>query len=174
MRARPWRIYRRIARASALPVMVYNNPVSYGVDITPPMFEALAGEETIVAIKESSEDVRRITDLVRLLGDRFTLFCGVDDLVLESTLLGSVGWVAGLANVFPAESVRLLELARKGAWDEARTLYRWLTPCYHLDVLPKLVAEHQARPARHGSGRRVGEGAPRGCWRARSAARWSR
>ena len=131
--------YRRIARASALPVMVYNNPVSYGVDITPPMFEALAGEETIVAIKESSEDVRRITDLVGLLGDRFTLFCGVDDLVLESTLLGSVGWVAGLANVFPAESVRLLELARKGAWDEARTLYRWLTPCYHLDVSPKLV-----------------------------------
>ena len=131
--------YRRIARASSLPIMVYNNPVSYGVDITPEMFVDLADEKTIVAIKESSENIRRVTDIVNLLGDRFVLFAGVDDLVLESTLLGTVGWVAGLVNVFPEESVLLLDLARKGAWDEARTLYRWLTPCYHLDTSTKLV-----------------------------------
>ena len=131
--------YRRIARASGLPIMVYNNPVSYGVDITPEMFVDLADERTIVAIKESSENIRRVTDIVNLLGDRFVLFAGVDDLVLESTLLGTVGWVAGLVNVFPEESVLLLDLARKGAWDEARTLYRWLTPCYHLDTSTKLV-----------------------------------
>ena len=131
--------YRRIARASGLPIMVYNNPVSYGVDITPEMFADLAEEETIVALKESSENVRRITDIVNLLGDRFVLFAGVDDLVLESTLLGTVGWVSGLVNVFPEESVRLMDLARKGAWDEARTLYRWLTPSFHLDTSTKLV-----------------------------------
>ena len=91
--------YRRIARASSLPIMVYNNPVSYGVDITPEMFVDLADEKTIVAIKESSENIRRVTDIVNLLGDRFVLFAGVDDLVLESTLLGTVGWVAGLVNV---------------------------------------------------------------------------
>ena len=131
--------YRRIARASGLPIMVYNNPVSYGVDITPEMFADLAEEETIVALKESSENVRRITDIVNLLGDRFVLFAAVDDLVLESTLLGTVGWVSGLVNVFPEESVRLMDLARKGAWDEARTLYRWLTPSFHLDTSTKLV-----------------------------------
>ena len=131
--------YRRVARASSLPIMVYNNPVSYGVDITPKMFVELSDEETIVAIKESSENVRRVTDLVNLLGERFVLFAGVDDLVLESTLLGTVGWVAGLVNVFPEESVRLLDLARKGEWAEARILYRWLTPCYHLDTSTKLV-----------------------------------
>ena len=131
--------FRRIARASSLPIMVYNNPVSYGVDITPEMFVELADEATIVAIKESSENVRRVTDIVNLLGDRFVLFSGVDDLVLESTLLGTVGWVAGLVNVFPVESVLLFDLARKGAWDEARALYRWLTPCFHLDTSTKLV-----------------------------------
>ena len=131
--------FRRIARASSLPIMVYNNPPSYGVDITPEMFVDLADEDTIVAIKESSENVRRVTDIVNRLGDRFVLFAGVDDLVLESTLLGTVGWVAGLVNVFPEDSVRLLNLARMGAWDEARQLYRWLTPCYHLDTSTKLV-----------------------------------
>ena len=131
--------YRRVARASGLPIMVYNNPVSYGVDITPEMFADLADEPTIVALKESSENVRRITDIVNLLGDRFVLFAGVDDLVLESTLLGAVGWVSGLVSVFPEESVRLFDLARAGAWDEAITLYRWLTPSFHLDTSTKLV-----------------------------------
>ncbi len=131
--------YRTVARASSLPIMCYNNPVSYGVDITPEMFAQLAKEETLVAIKESSENVRRITDLINTVGDRFILFNGVDDLVLESAMLGSAGWVAGLVNAFPMESRRLWDLAMSGRWDEARSLYRWFTPLLHLDTHVKLV-----------------------------------
>lgn len=131
--------YRAVARASDLPIMCYNNPVSYGVDITPEMFADLADEPTLVAIKESSDDPRRITDLVNLCGERYVLFCGVDDLVVESVLLGAVGWVAGLVNAFPEESVRLFDLSATGQWDEARDLYRWFMPLLHLDTHFKLV-----------------------------------
>jgi len=98
--------YRTVARATDLPIMVYNNPVSYSVDISPEMFADLADEPHFVAIKESSENVRRITDLKNVCGDRYLLFCGVDDLVLESVLLGAVGWVSGLVNAFPADKPR--------------------------------------------------------------------
>jgi 4-hydroxy-tetrahydrodipicolinate synthase len=128
-----------VARATELPVLCYNNPVSYGVDITPEMFAALADEPTLVAIKESSENVRRITDLRNLVGDRYTLFEGVDDLALEGALLGATGWVSGLANAFPIESVRLWELAQAGQLQQAVELYRWYTPLLHLDTRPKLV-----------------------------------
>jgi 4-hydroxy-tetrahydrodipicolinate synthase len=131
--------YRSVARASDLPIMVYNNPVSYGVDITPEMFVDLADEPKLVAIKESSENVRRITDLKNLCGDRYILFCGVDDLVLESLLLGATGWVSGLVNAFPAENRLLWDLARAGRWDEACEVYRWYTPLLHLDTHVKLV-----------------------------------
>lgn len=131
--------YRSVARASRLPIMVYNNPVSYSVDITPEMFAELADEDTVVAIKESSENVRRLTDITNLTGGRYTLFSGVDDLVLESVLLGAVGWVAGLVNAFPRESVELFEWAIAGRWDDARAYYRWLMPIFHLDTSPKLV-----------------------------------
>lgn len=131
--------FRAVARASDLPVMVYNNPVTYGVDVTPAMFAELADEETLIAIKESSDDPRRITDLVNEVGERYTLFCGVDDLVLEAGLLGASGWVAGLVNAFPEESVRLWRLIREERWTEARALYRWFTPLLHLDVHTKLV-----------------------------------
>jgi 4-hydroxy-tetrahydrodipicolinate synthase len=131
--------FRAVARASDLPVMVYNNPVSYGVDVTPEMFAELSDEETLIAIKESSDDPRRITDIVNLTGERYTLFCGVDDLVLETALLGATGWVAGLVNAFPEESVRLWRLVREERWEEARALYRWFTPLLHLDVHTKLV-----------------------------------
>jgi 4-hydroxy-tetrahydrodipicolinate synthase len=131
--------YRAVARATALPILCYNNPVSYGVDITPEMFAELADEPTLVAIKESSENVRRITDLRNLVGERYTLFEGVDDLALEGALLGAEGWVSGLANAFPAESARLWELARSGQLPAAVALYRWFTPLLHLDTKPKLV-----------------------------------
>jgi 4-hydroxy-tetrahydrodipicolinate synthase len=131
--------FRAVARSTDLPVMVYNNPPAYIVDVTPEMFAELADEATIVAIKESSEDVRRITDLVNICGDRYLLFCGVDDLVLESVLLGAVGWVSGLVNAFPAENCLLWGLATSGRWDEARAVYRWYTPLLHLDTHPKLV-----------------------------------
>ena len=131
--------FRAVARATPLPIMCYNNPPSYGVDITPEMFAKLADEPTLVAIKESSENVRRITDIVNLLRDRYILFCGVDDLVLESVLLGAVGWVSGLVNAFPEENRLLWDLATAGKWTEARMVYRWYTPLLHLDTHPKLV-----------------------------------
>lgn len=131
--------FRAVARASDLPIMCYNNPVSYGTDLTPEAFAELADEPTLVAIKESSDNVRRVTDLINLVGDRYVLFCGVDDLILEAALLGVSGWVAGLVNAFPVESVRLWNLAAAGRWAEARDLYRWFTPLLHLDVHVKLV-----------------------------------
>jgi dihydrodipicolinate synthase/N-acetylneuraminate lyase len=131
--------FRSVARATDLPILVYNNPVSYAVDITPAMFAELADEPRFVAIKESSEDVRRITDLKNACGDRYALFCGVDDLVLESVLLGAVGWVSGLVNAFPAENRLLWDLATAGRWEEARAVYCWYTPLLHLDTHPKLV-----------------------------------
>lgn len=131
--------FKTVARASDLPIMVYNNPVSYGVDIAPEMFAELADEAKIVAIKESSDDPRRLTDIANVCGERFILFCGVDDLLLEAVMLGAVGWVAGLVNAFPRETLRLWSLASAGRWDEARALYRWFTPVLHLDCHVKLV-----------------------------------
>ncbi len=131
--------FRAVAAASDLPVMCYNNPVSYGVDITPAMFAELADEPKFVAIKESSENVRRITDLKNVCGERYLLFCGVDDLVLESLLLGAIGWVSGLVNAFPDENRLLWDLAMEGRYEEAVTVYRWYTPLLHLDTHPKLV-----------------------------------
>jgi 4-hydroxy-tetrahydrodipicolinate synthase len=131
--------FRAVAKASDLPIMVYNNPVSYSVDITPTMFADLADEPKFVAIKESSENVRRITDLKNTVGDRYTLLCGVDDLVLESLLLGAQGWVSGLVNAFPAENRLLWDLAGQGRWAEALQVYRWYTPLLHLDTHVKLV-----------------------------------
>jgi 1-pyrroline-4-hydroxy-2-carboxylate deaminase len=131
--------FRAVARASDLPILVYNNPVSYGVDVTPMMFVDLADEPKFVAVKESSENVRRITDLKNLCSDRYKLFCGVDDLVLESVLLGAVGWVSGLVNAFPAENRLLWDLAVSGRYEEALRVYRWYTPLLHLDAHVKLV-----------------------------------
>ncbi len=131
--------FRTVARASGMPVMIYNTPVSYHVDVTPAMFQELVDEPTIVAIKESSENVRRITDLVNTVGSRFILFAGVDDLVLESVLLGAQGWVSGLVNAFPHENRALWDLATSGQWERARELYRWYTPLLHLDTQIKLV-----------------------------------
>jgi 4-hydroxy-tetrahydrodipicolinate synthase len=131
--------YRAVAAATDLPILVYNNPVSYGVDITPSMFTELADVPSLVAIKESSENVRRITDLKNVCGDRYLLFSGVDDLVLESIVLGSVGWVSGLVNAFPEESCMLWDLATAGKYEEAVKIYRWYTPLLHLDTHPKLV-----------------------------------
>lgn len=131
--------FRRVAKATPLPIMVYNNPVSYGVDITPEMFAELADVPTLVAIKESSENVRRITDLKNVCGDRYLLFGGVDDLALESIMLGAIGWVSGLVNAFPAENRLLWELATAGNYAKAVEVYRWYTPLLHLDTHPKLV-----------------------------------
>lgn len=131
--------FRAVAAATRLPIMIYNNPVSYGVDVAVEMFAQLADLQNVVAIKESSEDPRRITDLRNAYGNRFSLFAGVDDLMLESLVLGADGWVSGLANAFPRESVALYALAREGRYREALEIYRWFTPLLHLDTRPTLV-----------------------------------
>ena len=131
--------YRAVAAASGLDTMIYNNPTAYGIDVTPAMLAEMADEKRFVAIKESSGDVRRITDLINLTGDRYALFTGVDDLALESLMLGAVGWVAGLVCAFPNETVALYDLVRAGRIDEARNLYRWFMPLLHLDVSLRFV-----------------------------------
>lgn len=128
-----------VASATDRPVMLYNNPLAYGTDLAPTDFARLADNPRFEAIKESSADTRRIGDIRRLTGDRYALFCGVDDLALESFALGADGWVAGLVNAFPRETVYLWELADSGRWQEARALYAWFLPLLHLDVGPKFV-----------------------------------
>ena len=130
---------RAVAGVADVPIMLYNNPISYRIDITPPMFARLADERKFVAIKESSDDVRRISDIRNLVGDRYALFTGVDDLAMESLLLGASGWVAGLVCAFPRETVVLYRLVRAGRIDEALSLYRWFMPLLHLDVSTKFV-----------------------------------
>jgi 4-hydroxy-tetrahydrodipicolinate synthase len=131
--------FRALARNTDLPIMIYNNHVAYKVDLKPESFAELADEKNIAAVKESSHDSRRITDMINLLGDRYAIVCGVDDLVLENALFGAVGWVSGLANSFPHEAVQLFRLARTGRLEEALALYRWFMPLLHLDVATKLV-----------------------------------
>jgi len=131
--------FTAIAGASDLPLMLYNNPPAYRNDITPEEAKSLAAIDTIVAIKESSGDTRRFVDLYRMVGDRFALFCGLDDVVLECLALGAVGWVSGLSNVFPRECGRLFEAGLTGDRAEALKLYRWIMPLLHLDARPDLV-----------------------------------
>jgi dihydrodipicolinate synthase/N-acetylneuraminate lyase len=142
--------FRAVAAASDRDIMVYNNPLAYGVDVTPAMLAEMADEKKFVAVKESSGDVRRLTDIHNLLGERYQLFTGVDDLALESLMLGAVGWVAGLVCAFPRETVAIYELARAGRTSEARAIYRWFMPLLHLDVSARFVqniklAEHMVR-----------------------------
>jgi dihydrodipicolinate synthase/N-acetylneuraminate lyase len=126
--------FRAVAAASDLPIMIYNNPISYANDISPAMFAELAEEKKFVAIKESSGDPRRITELHNAVGSRYALFTGVDDLLLEASILGIDGWVAGSGIAFPLENQRLWNLTRAGRWDEARELYRWFQPLLKLDT----------------------------------------
>ena len=139
--------YKGVASASALPIMIYNNPIAYGVDLTPAILKELAETPQIVCVKEESGDIRRVTDTFIELGNRFSVFCGVDDLIVESSSLGVTGWVSGMTNVWPAECVRLFDLCAQNKYSEARELYRILTPSFHLDTHVKLVqyiklAEH--------------------------------
>ena len=131
--------FRSVARATGLPIMIYNNPISYGNDITAEMFAQLADVKNFVALEESSGDTRRITDLHNAVGGRYAIFTGVDNLALESAILGIDGWVAGTGIAFPAENQYLWELMQRGEWEKARAIYRWFTPLLHLDVHVKFV-----------------------------------
>lgn len=139
--------YQEIAAASSLPIMIYNNPIAYGVDVTAEVLRDLVGCPTIQCIKEETGDIRRVTDTYIEFGDRFNVFCGVDDLIVESSALGVTGWVSGMTNVWPAECVKIFNLCAQEKYSEARKLYHILTPSFHLDTHVKLVqyiklAEH--------------------------------
>jgi 1-pyrroline-4-hydroxy-2-carboxylate deaminase len=131
--------YREVARASSLSAIIYNNPVAYAIDLTPPLLAELADQPSFTAIKESSADLRRITDIHNLLGDRYEILTGVDDLALESLVLGCSGWIAGLVCAFPKETVAIYRLVQEGRIEEARAIYRWFMPLLHLDFSTKFV-----------------------------------
>ncbi|AOT07790.1 dihydrodipicolinate synthase family protein [Pseudoalteromonas luteoviolacea] len=131
--------YQQVARATALPIMIYNNPITYGVDVSIEGMKILALEENIVSVKEATEDTRRISELRSALGERFVIFGGVDDIALESLMLGATGWISGLTNVFPRESVAIYKLAQQGRYEEATELWRWFLPLLRLDTVPTLV-----------------------------------
>jgi 4-hydroxy-tetrahydrodipicolinate synthase len=146
--------FEGVARATDLPIMVYNNPPIYRNDVTPEILTALAGAETIVAFKDSSGDTRRFIDVRNRVGDRFTLFAGLDDVIVESVMVGAVGWVSGLSNAFPREGETLFRLALAGRYAEAMPLYQWFMPLLHLDARPDLVqciklCEHIMGRGRH-------------------------
>jgi len=131
--------FRAVAAATGLPIMLYNNPPCYRVNIDLATLERLAEVPSIVALKESAPDPRRFTDLINAFGERFTLFAGLDDLVFEAMTLGARGWVSGLTNAFPAESLLLYEALRSGDLERARSIYRWFMPLLHLDAEHDLV-----------------------------------
>ncbi|HEX5973493.1 MAG TPA: dihydrodipicolinate synthase family protein [Gemmatimonadaceae bacterium] len=132
--------YSAVIGATRLTCMLYNNPIAYGTDVTPDQLAELAERhDNLHAVKESSGDVRRVTALRERLGERVSIFVGMDDMIVESIPMGAVGWIAGLVNAFPEESVQLFELARAGRFEEARTLYEWFLPLLRLDTVPKFV-----------------------------------
>ena len=132
---------KAIAAAGNLPVMIYSNRVGYRVDVTPDMMEELAGDERFVAIKESSDDIRRATEIFNRLGDGYAVLTGVDNLAFEALSVGAVGWIAGLAVAFPRESVAIYELLRQQRYSEALAIYRWFRPLLDLDVSTFLVQQ---------------------------------
>ncbi|MBN9072833.1 MAG: dihydrodipicolinate synthase family protein [Rhizobiales bacterium] len=128
-----------VAAAADLPVMIYSNRIAYRVDVTVDIMEELAKDERFVAIKESSDDIRRTTEIINHFGSRWDLFTGVDNLAFEALSVGAVGWVAGLVTAFPKETVAIYQLMREGRREEALAIYRWFRPLLDLDVSTYLV-----------------------------------
>ena len=147
--------FKTVASATDLPIMCYNNPPVYKVDITPEMFEDLAEVENIVCIKEAAGDTRRITDLFNKFKDRYIIFSGLDDVALESILLGCTGWISGLVDAFPRENGLMWDAATSGNWDKALEIYRWYMPMLHFDSHPKLVQYVKLASAEMGYGNEI-------------------
>ena len=132
--------YSAVIEATKLSCMLYNNPIAYGTDVVPDQLAELAElHDNLHAVKESSGEVRRVTAVRARLGDRLAVFAGMDDMILESIPMGAVGWIAGLVNAFPAESVELFELGMAGRMEDAMRLYEWFLPLLRLDTVPKFV-----------------------------------
>ncbi|MFD0761336.1 dihydrodipicolinate synthase family protein [Lutibacter aestuarii] len=131
--------FKKIANSTTLPIMIYNNPVDYGIEVTLDMFAELAKCKNIQAVKESTRDISNITRMRNRFGNRFAILCGVDTLALESIVMGADGWVAGLVCAFPNETVAIYKLATAGRTKEAINIYRWFLPLLELDINTKLV-----------------------------------
>lgn len=131
--------FKAVAESTDLPIMIYNNPVDYKIEVTLDMFEALSAHDNIQAVKESTRDISNVTRMINRFGDRFKILSGVDTLALESIFMGANGWVAGLVCAFPEETVAIYRLHKAGRYDEALKIYRWFLPLLELDINPKLV-----------------------------------
>ncbi|MEO6548066.1 MAG: dihydrodipicolinate synthase family protein [Ferruginibacter sp.] len=131
--------FKAIASSTSLPIMIYNNPYDYKIEVTLDMFEQLKSLPTVQAVKESTRDVSNVTRLINRFGDRFKILCGVDTLALEELALGADGWVGGLVDAFPAETVAIYRLMKADRYNEALKIYRWFLPVLELDLHPKLV-----------------------------------
>ncbi|HVW98298.1 MAG TPA: dihydrodipicolinate synthase family protein [Mucilaginibacter sp.] len=144
--------FAAVAKSTPLPIMIYNNPYDYKIEVTLDMFEELAQYPNIQAVKESTRDVSNVTRMINRFGDRFKLLCGVDTLALESLFMGADGWVAGLVDAFPRETVAIFNLAKQGRHQDALTIYRWFLPVLELDIHPKLVQYIKLAEAQTGLG----------------------
>jgi dihydrodipicolinate synthase/N-acetylneuraminate lyase len=131
--------FKAVAKSTSLPIMIYNNPVDYKIEVTLDMFSELEEEKNIQAVKESTRDVSNVTRMINRFGDRFKILCGVDTLAMEELLMGAHGWVAGLVCAFPKETVAVYQLVKQRKIDEALKIYRWFLPLLELDIHPKLV-----------------------------------
>jgi dihydrodipicolinate synthase/N-acetylneuraminate lyase len=131
--------FSSVAASTSLPIMIYNNPVDYKIEVTLDMFEQLSAFENINAVKESTRDTTNITRMLNRFGDRFSILCGVDTIAMECLLMGARGWVAGLVDAFPEETVALYTYCKVGEWEKARLLFRWFLPLLELDISPQLV-----------------------------------
>jgi dihydrodipicolinate synthase/N-acetylneuraminate lyase len=131
--------FKAVAQSTSLPIMIYNNPVDYKIDFHPALFDQLVNCPNVQALKESSRDVTNLTRMLNRFGERFKILCGVDTLAMEELCLGAHGWVAGLVDAFPKETVAIWNLVQTGKLEEARAIYRWFMPLLELDIHPKLV-----------------------------------
>lgn len=143
---------KTVAKSTSLPIIVYNNPVDYKIEITLEMFEELAECKNIGAVKESTRDVSNVTRMINRFGSRFKILCGVDPLAMESLVMGADGWVAGLVDAFPRETVAIYRLVKAGQIEEAAAIYRWFMPLLDLDIHPKLVQYIKLAAAQTGIG----------------------
>ena len=144
--------FKAVANSTDLPIMIYNNPVDYKIEVTLDMFGSLVESKNITAVKESTRDVSNVTRMKNRFGNRFKILCGVDTIAMEELLLGADGWVAGLVNAFPNETVAVYELTRSGKIEDATTIYRWFMPLLELDIHPKLVQYIKLAQAQTGLG----------------------
>ncbi|CAD0008725.1 dihydrodipicolinate synthase family protein [Flavobacterium salmonis] len=131
--------FKEIAKSTSLPIMIYNNPVDYKIEVTLDMFEELLKLDNIQAVKESTRDISNVVRIINRFGNRLKVLCGVDTLALESLVTGADGWVAGLVVAYPAETVAIYKLVKAGRIEEAVAIYRWFMPLLELDISPQLV-----------------------------------